>query len=87
MAGACASKDDGNYAAAQTEFQQAQQLDPDFAAAADEAVETGDIATAETTTATQIATTAANSGETGSSSAGRGSHHHHDRRCRRVGRG
>ena len=62
-------KDNGNYAAAQAEFQQAEQLDPGFTAAADEAVETGEIATAETTTTAQIATTAASSGETGSSGA------------------
>ena len=61
-------KDNGNYAAAQAEFQQAQQLDPDFAAAESEAVETGQIAAVETTTSAQIVTTAATSGETGSSS-------------------
>ena len=61
-------KDNGNYAAAQAEFQQAQRIDPDFAAAESEAVETGQIAAAETTTSAQIVTTAATSGETGSSS-------------------
>ena len=62
-------KDDGNYSAAQAEFEEAQSLDPDFDAAAAEAVETGEIALAETTTTAQIVTTAATTGETGSSSA------------------
>lgn len=61
-------KDNGNYAAAQAEFQQAQELDPGFAAAVNEAVETGQISAAANTTSAQIVTTAATSGETGSAS-------------------
>jgi tetratricopeptide (TPR) repeat protein len=62
-------KDSGNYAAAQAEFQQAQQLDPDFAAAATEATETAVMDDAATTTTAEIATTAAATGETTSSGA------------------
>ena len=62
-------KDDGNYAAAQAEFQQAQQIDPDFDAAVAESVEASEIVSAESTTTAEIVTTAATTGETGSSGA------------------
>ena len=61
-------RDNGNYAAAQAEFQQAEQLDPSFEAAASQAVETGQMSVAASTTPAQISATAAASGETGSSS-------------------
>jgi tetratricopeptide (TPR) repeat protein len=61
-------KDRGNYAGAQSEFQQAQQLDPGFAPAAEEAAQTSDMDVATTTSTTDIATTAATTGETGTTS-------------------
>jgi len=59
-------KDNGNYAAAQAEFEQAQQLDPSFSAAATEAQESQVMDEAAATTTAQIATTASSTGETGS---------------------
>ena len=61
-------RDNGNYAAAQAEFQQAEQIDPNFEAAASQAVETGQMSVAAATTPAQISAVAASSGETGSSS-------------------
>jgi len=61
-------KDQGQYAAAQQEFQQAEALDPSFEAAATQATESQSIGEAASTTTAQVATTAATTGETTQSS-------------------
>lgn len=58
-------RDQGNYAAAQAEFQQAQEADPTFEAAAAAVVETQALTDASTTTTADLGATAAATGETG----------------------
>jgi len=59
------ARDQGNYQAAQAAFQQAQQLDPNFDAAATQSTETSEITTAQGTSTADIAVTASTTGETG----------------------
>ena len=60
-------RDNGNYAAASAAFQQAQQADPTFQAAATAGQQTNQMAAAAETSTTDLANTASTTGETGTS--------------------